>query len=158
MTIFYAGIGSRITPTDVCDKFTLMASRLETMGYILRSGGADGSDKAFEQGVIDPQKKIIYRPCHATPEAVELASGYHPAWHRCNEYVRSLHGRNAMIVLGEDLALPAQFVICWTKSGGLQGGTAMGMSIAYDNKIPVFNIRDESQWEALDNFLACLKV
>ena len=151
MNIFYAGIGARITPTEVCDKFTLLAIRLEGMGYTLRSGGAEGADRAFERGV--PNSRVIYRPYHATPDAINLASEYHPAWHRCNDYVKSLHGRNMMIILGDDLMSPAKFVVCWTKSGKPQGGTAMGMAVAQANNIPIFNVQDESNWESLDNFL-----
>ena len=38
MSKIYAGIGSRETPPHICDMMTLIASRLESMGFLLRSG------------------------------------------------------------------------------------------------------------------------
>jgi predicted Rossmann fold nucleotide-binding protein DprA/Smf involved in DNA uptake len=41
---FYAGIGSRETPPDILEWMTSLAANLETMNYVLRSGGAQGAD------------------------------------------------------------------------------------------------------------------
>lgn len=136
---FYAGIGSRATPLEECAKLTRIASILEKRGYILRSGGAEGADKAFEAGVSQPSMKEILRPKHSTPEAEKIAQKVHPAWHSCNDYVRQLHGRNAQIVLGKNLDQPVEFVIAWTMAVG-GGGTAIGMKIAALNDIDCFNL------------------
>lgn len=135
---FYAGIGSRTTPTDVQIQMTLIAVLLEGQGYVLRSGGAEGADTAFARGVKKESNKIILRPKHATAEAEVIASKAHPAWHACNDYVRKLHARNAQIVLGPKLDEIAEFVICWTPDE-TKGGTSLGLRIARDNKVPVFN-------------------
>ena len=47
--MIYAGIGSRETPTRVCEVFTEIASWLAGNGYILRSGHAQGADQALPQ-------------------------------------------------------------------------------------------------------------
>lgn len=149
--MWYAGIGSRITPNEVCDKATHIAKGLEKIGFTLRSGGAVGIDTAFEKGVKEKEKKIILRPTHATDEAIQLASTFHPAWEKCNEHARKLHGRNAMIILGTDLKKPAKFVLYWAPSE-THGGTAMGVAIAKANDIPTFNFKnfEETNYEAWD--------
>lgn len=138
---YYSGIGSRTTPPQICIAMTEFAQWAERKGLVLRSGGAIGADAAFEGGVSMDEHKNIYRSWHATKDAIEFASEYHPAWHRCSQNAKALHGRNAMIILGEDLRTPAEFVVCWSKDEN-RGGTAMGLSIARSKGIPVYNIFD----------------
>lgn len=132
----YAGIGSRETPEIFLELFTDIGSELQKDNILLRSGGAKGADNAFAKRC---KLKEIFRPEHATEAAIEYISNFHPAWHRCNDYVRELHGRNAQIILGQDLDDPVDFVICWTKGGKIIGGTATGIKVAEANNIPVFN-------------------
>ena len=47
----YAGIGSRKVPDDIGGLMTSISEKLCQKGYLLRSGGAEGSDKKFEKGV-----------------------------------------------------------------------------------------------------------
>lgn len=82
----YAGIGSRETPKEFLDLFTRVAKYLSTKNCVLRSGGAKGSDKAFELGAT---KKEIYLPWRGFEDsnsnlivkderAFEIAEKYHP--------------------------------------------------------------------------------
>lgn len=135
---YYAGIGSRETPGDILTEMTRIAKELHGSKYILRSGGAIGADTAFEKGSGD--LKEIFKANDATEEAIEYASKFHPAWDRCNEYARKLHGRNAMIILGKDLQTPVSVVYCYTKNGKDIGGTGLGMRIAWANDIKVYNL------------------
>jgi len=57
---FYSGIGSRTTPLEVQALCTRIAAQLEKAGYVLRSGGAEGADKAFAAGVLDPYRVLAY--------------------------------------------------------------------------------------------------
>lgn len=157
---YYAGIGSRRTPPHVLDVMTKLASKMEGLGYILRSGGASGADSAFDAGVRNPQAKEIYLPgsyfnslraggsyIDATTlptwqQALGTVNQYHPAPERLQEYGRRLMARNAMQVLGRNLNTPARAVIAWTPRGGLEGGTAQALRIAMDKGIPVKNLGD----------------
>ena len=113
MVEYYAGIGSRKTPYFILQQMKSLATYLEDSGYILRSGGADGADKAFESGVIKGNKEIFYaRDVPSDSPALELASKIHPAWDRCSPYVRKLMARNCWQVLGRDLKTPVRGVIC----------------------------------------------
>lgn len=155
MLNFYAGIGSRRTPLEVCQFFTVLAAWLESRGLILRSGGADGADTAFQDGVTDQDCRRIYRPRIATPEAISMAKSFHPAWEACTEFAKRLHGRNSMIILGQDLKTPAKFVVCWTANEN-RGGTSLGLRIARANDIPVFNVHKEKKLEYLYEKLGVL--
>ena len=137
MARYYAGIGSRRTPPDILDLMTIAAGHLCELGFILRSGGAVGADSAFEKG---SSNSIILRPKNATPDAIKFASTVHPAWHMCDEHAQKLHGRNVMIILGEDLQTPVEFVICWHDPQVMTGGTRLGMQVAKDHNILVFNL------------------
>jgi hypothetical protein len=154
MSKFYAGIGSRRrTPSFIHEMMESVASKLETKDYILRSGGAQGADKAFESGVQYDENKQIFRPKHATIEAINLAANFHPYWDECDTITRKLHGRNSMIILGEDLSTPVQFVICYTPDGKASGGTGVGIRIAESFNIPVFNLAHTESKERIEKFI-----
>lgn len=138
--LFYTGVGSRETPSEVLKKFTEIASLLESYGYILRSGHADGADISFEMGVSNVKKNAeIYLAKDATAESMEIASKIHPAWNNCSDYAKKLHARNVFQVLGKDLKTPSKFLLCWTKGGKPVGGTRTAIVLAEQNNIPVFN-------------------
>ena len=50
MNEYYTGIGSRNIPDTYFNLIIAIAEYMAKQGYILRSGGADGSDNAFEIG------------------------------------------------------------------------------------------------------------
>lgn len=150
---YYAGIGSRSTPPNILDYMTKAAGLLEKMGYTLRSGGAEGADKAFENGVVDFVNKEILRPKHSVQAAELLASTIHPMWSACNEYARGLHGRNCQIILGKNLDAPVEFVICWTLDGAERGGTRTGLVLAKQRGILIFNLASSLDLERFSEFL-----
>lgn len=49
--MYYTGIGSRNIPDEVIGVMEDAAYRLAKMGWVLRSGKADGSDAAFQRGM-----------------------------------------------------------------------------------------------------------
>lgn len=134
---YYAGIGSRKTPKRTLECMTCLAQILDKNGYILRSGGALGADTAFADGST---RSHIYRPENATIAAMEIAEAHHPNWKACNEYVKKLHARNALIILGQKLDNPVEFCICWTPDGKIIGGTGLGLRICKTYNIPIINL------------------
>lgn len=155
--MYYAGIGSRKTPDHILRLMTRIAARLSELGYILRSGGAYGADRAFEVGA---GQKEIFIAEDADSRALELASQYHPAWDKLSEYARKLHARNCYQILGRDLSSPVVFVVCWTLDGAetitspQSGGTGQAIRIAAAHQIPVFNLKNE---DALDRLGVLIK-
>jgi hypothetical protein len=155
MTRIYAGIGSRETPEEVLDLMEKAAFALAKKGWILRSGGADGADSAFERGCVRAGgAREIYLPWkgfNGNPSAlfsipgraVEIASRYHPAWGVLKRGAQALHSRNVLQVLGADCETPAAFILCWARvdsNGRTQGGTGQAVRIAEAMGIPVVNL------------------
>jgi hypothetical protein len=146
------GIGSRKTPQEVLERMDRLAVAFARAGYLLRSGGADGADLAFEKayrregGAMEiylPWKNFNKNPSGlytVSAEALQMASSIHPAWHRCTPKAKLLHGRNCYQVLGKSLDKPSNVVICWTKGGKIVGGTATAIRLANDCYVPVINL------------------
>lgn len=153
----YAGVGSRQTPVGIQRLITLSANLLEDAGFILRSGGAEGADAAFERGVRDPSNKEIFYAGDSTPEAEKIAGKIHPNWDAVRGVSRRLHGRNVFQVLGRDLISPSRFVVCWTKDGQKVGGTRTAIVLAENYRIPVYNLGSEGGIAAFEDFLITLK-
>lgn len=137
---YYAGIGSRETPPDILRLMTQAAKVLAEKGWILRSGGAIGADRAFESGA--GRSKEIFYAKDCTEEAMTMASRHHPAWGRCSAYARQLHGRNCQILMGRDVnnGIPVKFVLCWTKDGRDTGGTGQAIRVSWAYDIKVYNL------------------
>jgi hypothetical protein len=153
MPIVYAGIGSRETPVSILKRFEALGEALANEGWVLRSGGAEGADSAFESGcdrVCGP--KEIYIPWREfnrsdsklfppSPLAFEIAERFHPAWERLSVGAKKLQARNSHQVLGADCADPVKLVICYTDPH--RGGTTQALRIAEDYRIPVLNFFDK---------------
>lgn len=152
----YAGIGSRETPSDICNQMTRIASTLSKK-YILRSGGALGADTAFELGAQG--KKEIYLPTDTfnyrvhnnihyfnyqtlpgAAQAQEMTWMFHPKPDCLTNYAFHLMSRNAMQIFGKTMNDPVDFVICWTENGQLKGGTSQAIRIAQHYNIPIYNL------------------
>ena len=152
---YYTGIGSRIIPKYIEDFFIILGEWFAKKGYCLRSGHADGSDKAFELGCDKVHgKKEIYLPWKGFNdsisnlyldnmeykfEAEKIAKIYHPYWFNLKQGAKRLQSRNSFQVLGQDLNTPCDFIICYTKNGKGQGGTGQAIRIAKDKYVPVFD-------------------
>lgn len=165
MTSFYAGIGARKTPVDILSLMTKIAGALEEKGLILRSGGAEGADSAFERGVKDPNNKEIFLPwpgfnrrndipaIPVTEQAYAMAALFHPAWERLSRGPQALMARNMYQVLGADLNTPSKLVICWTPGGKIVGGTGQALRGAAHFNIPVINLGNPSDLAGIQSLL-----
>jgi len=164
MSYYYTGIGSRQTPPDALKQMTTLASNLEKTGLVLRSGGAKGADSAFEAGVKDSANKSIFLPWkgfnnnpseHYTisQEAYKMAKHYHPNWYACSQAGAKFHARNCYQVLGLELKVPSQFILCWTPNGRVTGGTGQALRITLDHKIPIFNMGSDNWESAFDHYI-----
>ena len=155
MALLYAGIGSRQTPDATLRDMTLMAQWLSRTGWHLASGGALGADTAFARGAPAGQRTLylpwadynrLAGPDCVIPEpsdmeaCIALAARLHPAWDKCSQATRRMHGRNAAILLGPRLDTPVAAVVAWTPGGTIEGGTGMGLRIAAEHGIEVLNL------------------
>lgn len=170
---YYAGIGSRSTPNNILDLQCKIATQLEKDGWLLSSGGAEGSDEAFERGLptITPNRVILpwsgfnkkytsdgyfdyYSAKREIKEQCEdLASAIHPYWDNLKQSYRTLHARNVMQILGENLDTPVKFVLYWApedKHGVAKGGTRTAVVLAQRLGIPTFNMLHTDVIERLE--------
>ena len=151
--MYYAGIGSRKTPSDVLKSMTVIAEILAQKGYILRSGGAVGADQAFEKG--SGTRNEIFLPKADLPIwTIAFTLHFHPRPDKLSEKGWMLMNRNALQILGIDGNTPVDFVICWTKDGKASGGTGQAIRIANSLDIPVYNLYNNNEVSELANRLA----
>jgi len=158
--MFYTGVGSRKTPLHILQIMTEIANKMAKFGYTLRSGGAQGADSAFESGA--GSLKQIYYAKDANAEAMAIAQRFHPAWDRLSTFAKKLHGRNAFQVLGMNLSIPSDGLLCWTPDQCSShshrsirtGGTGTAISIAEAYGVPISNLSVPSElfkWRAWAN-------
>ena len=139
----YAGIGSRETPQNILLEMTEIAKKLDSK-YVLRSGGAEGADKAFEAGATNKQ---IFSPKDSIPlwaftAVAELVAeqNWGVTLDKMKPFVQRLIARNMMIMLGSNGDEPVKFVVCWTPDGKVVGGTAWALRLAEKCNIPIYNL------------------
>ena len=158
----YAGIGSRRTPLDILRSMERLGETLAMQGHILRSGGADGADTAFERGCdrVGGAKQIFLPwtgfngrkfPCSIPNEAFAMAAKFHPAWDRCSRGAQKMHARNCQQILGASLNDPTDFIVCWSPGSG---GTEQALRIARARNIPIFNLIEATASDDLFAWLA----
>jgi hypothetical protein len=172
---YYTGVGSRETPAEVLNLMYDLAAKLGGRGYILRSGGADGADKAFEDGcckvdadmeiylpwsgfndhVHNPEKGYFLPDLYEGGEAFKIASGVHPAWDKLTQGAKRLHSRNVFQVLGHDLDTPSKFLVCYAKPVGdsVSGGTRTAVELAKKWNVPVVNLYHELCLDRVKRYL-----
>lgn len=179
---YYAGIGSRDTPQPIMQLFRDAGSLLGKSIWSLRSGGAPGADDAFEEGcdfvggykeIFLPFEGFFNRSASeseahlerfvynlVSAEAMEMAKKFHPNWSAVEakgEGSWHIMARNSYQVLGLSLDKPSSFILCWTKGGREEGGTAQAIRIAKAHGIPIFNAGSypvEAVWDSMLEFLA----
>lgn len=160
--ITYAGIGSRETPNDILARMQIAARACAKLGFVLRSGGARGTDTAFFKGHLEVHdanlqvfvpkngfngfrvdQKYVFGP--PTKDARAVAKKYHPNWPVLGDLGRNFMARNAYQVLGWDLKSPSSFILCWTPNGKVVGGTGQALRMAHDMDIPILNFAVDSE-------------
>jgi hypothetical protein len=163
--IYYAGIGSRETPSDILCYFEKVSAFLARKDFVLRSGHAKGADQAFENGCDKAKgKKEIFLPWKSFEgsisdlivkdiKAFEIGEKFHPNWNRLPDGARKLQARNSHQVLGWDLNTPSSFIICWTEGGWGQGGTGQALRIASHYNIPIFDAGSYSDVDSIKLYL-----
>ncbi len=168
------GVGSRDTVPEVLELMYAYGARFAAKGWILRSGGAEGADSAFERGCDSVNGvKEIYLPWAKFNGRLTTSDTYSPKgyilgssgqammmaqklldpahWGRLSQGGKKLHARNFHQVLGKNLDTPSDLLICWTAGGQLVGGTATAIKLAMQYKIKVLNLfNNKDRQEVLD--------
>ena len=152
----YTGIGSRQTPSETIKLIHSISKKMNKLNFLLRSGGADGADSAFEEYSTnkeiflpwdgfngrnhDGESYFDYLQCPAWSLAKMSVDAFHPKPESLSAAGRRLMARNAMQIFGRDYKSPTNVVICWTKGGKDVGGTSQALRIARSAGIPILNL------------------
>lgn len=152
---YYAGIGSRETPQDVCELMVAIGQLLAENGWVLRSGGARGADSAFEKGCDKAGgKKEIFVSGDASQAAWNMASQNFPWFGSIrSSYVQGLIARNMHQVFGQDLQMPVDVVICYDPLCNERSGTRYATTVAERAGIQVVNLWLPAQRQLMENKL-----
>ncbi len=170
MKKYFAGIGARKTPPEICELMSRLGAKLERDGWTLRSGNAEGADQAFARDV--DEHADIYLPWRNFEVGVQLVKiwhnyyvvdetdeeaveslKFHPEPGRLSSGAKKMMIRNYRQIIGKDGAPNSKFVICWTDDGTATGGTGQAIRIAENFDIPVFNLQKESDRKRIETFL-----
>lgn len=177
--MFYTGIGSRDTPENILTLMEDIGQVMADDGFILRSGGANGADSAFERGCDEVNgKKEIYLPWKGfnennSPHYKIPAAAYTVAeevygarWKYLSQPIRDLMARNMPQVSGMTLDIVSTLVVCWTPDGcttkksrtKYTGGTGQAIAYADILSAPVFNLKNEKDFERLLKYIETIGV
>lgn len=150
MNKIYTGIGSRLTPSHVCDCMRGIAEILAGKGYLLRSGGAKGQKEIWRPYDV-ANDRAAFNMLNRVIEGLNKEQGSSININSMRTYVRDLLARNMYQVMGKDLETPSDFVLCWTLKGHKVGGTRYAITLAEMNNIPICNLGSEDDIGAIIN-------
>ena len=172
MIQYYTGIGSRETPNHTLILMTKIAKYLDSLGFILRSGGASGADTAFANGAVNKQIFIPWKNFNGIKDGIYLwdeqtkNQAFNDVfnclgenhWNRLSNGGKELHLRNWRQIFGVNLNDKfSNFVICYTQNGIPKGGTRTAILLALKNKIPVYNLGNNETYYKINTFMSTLK-
>lgn len=175
-TKIYAGIGSRETPDHVMELEWNLARKLAIQGWVLRSGGAPGSDYAFQTGCDSVRgESEIYLPWNGfnnlttmhrncidssklphDRESRKWAEHYHPAWGSLKDGAKTLMARNTYQIMGRALNSPVVGVVYWAPvdgRGNPKGGTSQAVRIAQSRGISCYNLYYQDVFDRLSRWV-----
>lgn len=176
-TGYYTGIGSRDTPLDVKHLMTEISMHMQAWGFTLRTGASSAADRAFETGAGNA--KEVYVPWDGwnnqrgissiTKASMMLA---HQVWeHRrrnglvletahVSENWEDIHpstqlllAKTMCMLLGQDLSISSDALICWTPSCRVIGISAHPIVLATISNIPIFNLADQETDDVMKSML-----
>lgn len=178
--IYYTGIGSRRISNDEDTLLTGLGRMFANNDFVLYSGHADGSDKAFEKGVgmsSNPQNAVMWLPWENFNG--ELLAGdsfvvgdmedgrrsmekFHPNVDRLSKGGKALMSRNHYQIYGMPSLYPmVDFVVCCAdteknNAKKIKGGTGHAIRLASDLGISWFNMRIEGDYDRLMDYVNTL--
>lgn len=179
--IKYAGIGPRVISDTTRLNMITIGSKLATLGRILRSGGAPGSDDAFEKGCIwENGRKEIYLPWNGfegrfynsssgyyginydlKSKLDELVNTFYPR-RKISQGIEKMMMRNCHQVMGYYLNSPIKFIITNAvdlkldslgKIKDCKGGTGMAVRLSYYLGIPIYSLSVPEHFDLLEKIL-----
>ena len=156
-------------PPDIKERAAKVAEILESHGCTLRTDTTTEFDDIFQSKIT---RKEIYLPWKgfkdlessfyfSTDVSKEVAKKYFTKFDEMKDTVKAFLSRNTRMVLGQEIKSNVSFMIVWTADGAESksektvktGLSSHPMSIAFDIKVPVFNLQRPDVVERLSKYL-----
>lgn len=166
----YGVVANPDAPDNILSLIGAIATRLEAMGYTLRTAGGNGLEEAFEKTT---ETKEVYLPwrnfnnrqskfTRNMPEANDVVRPFAPSFDTLKPAVQAIIASKAHTVLGKDLKSPIQFLITYTADGcetvgnktAKTGFSGTSIAIASSMRIPVFNLKNADAVDRLKQYLS----
>lgn len=160
--LIYTGMGSSGGSLAAVDRARRLGARMAELGWVLRTGGCPGVDRAFTAGASQQGgASEIYLPWKGYGGHVGLVCGpdeYQRAmqiaqkavdnWSTLTEGQRLLKACIVLELLGSNLRMPSRVLVCWSPDGcesaaattRRTGDAALAIHVAEQSRIPVVNI------------------
>ena len=176
-TVGIIGSDSVKAESELGQILTSICTRLAILGVTLRTSGTDGTEliaiqaykEQLELGVIPPSRIRVFLPwrgynttllpygeCYTTISKLnyDLCSNFirtvHPYWASGTKNMKLLQAKNALIVFGEKLNRPCDFLIVVAEKdlqGRYIGVPSSAIELAKVKGIPIFDLGDDSSLE-----------
>lgn len=165
----YVGTGNRDAPEAVLKQMHALANDLTQFGYVLRSGGLDGPDLAFEAGSKETELHLPWKDFNQrkalsyfnSQENKVLARMFQPTFDGLKPAIQAFLCKNVRCIMGKDLKSPVRFIVLWSPDGAelskdivpATGQCTHLIKIASAMKIPVFNLGKQDAEQRLKHYL-----
>lgn len=165
----YVLTGNTDAPQEALTLIQTLATKLAELDYTVRTSGFDGPDKSLHSmalkelilpwsGFGGVESKFTFTSEEAKFLARKTFSGYDAL---TNDSVKTFLAKNVRLVFGQNLRSPALFVVVWTKDGVTNpkdasrdtGNMRHVITVAHENRIPLFNLGREGEIERIYRFL-----
>tara|TARA_R110000782_G_scaffold123319_1_gene214791 strand:- start:1995 stop:2534 length:540 start_codon:yes stop_codon:yes gene_type:complete len=157
---YYTGVGIEDLPSDMKSEIAAIARRMSIDQYVVRSGGAAGTDTVFQSnagpntevylpydGYNDMTEKdgahLNSKGLYNHDKAAYIASINCKEWDTLTQDEKDLHTRSVYSVLGFSLDNPSLVLICYAEPSGIslvKGEYSTAVSVAHGHRIPVYNL------------------
>lgn len=165
----YGVVANPDAPEGIMSQIGSIATRLEAMGYTLRTAGGKGMEEAFEQVTENKEVHIPWRNFNErqskftrnAKEADDVVRPFAPGFDGLKPAVQAIIASKAHTVLGKDLKNPIRFLITYTQDGcentanktAKTGFSGTSIALASSLRIPVFNLKNSDALERLKQYL-----
>jgi len=168
----YAVTGNPNPPDEILRKIERIVPKLESLEYLLRTGGMTGIEESAERsakklelllpwkGFADKDSKFTF----TNERAIAIAKKFSPAYDNLKQAAQTFLAKNVRLVMGQQVNSPALFLIVWTEDGAEKasernsrtGFAGHPIAIANALGIPVFNLGKSDAEERLNRYLEAI--
>ncbi len=165
----YGILGNKDPEQNTIEAFQRIIRKLESNGFIARTGGMDGIEELVERVALNhelylPWKGFASKESKYTynnPLVQGMAKKFHPSWDTLKPPHQAFLSKGVRVLTGQNCNSLALFLVCWSKDGVENvkdktfesGNVGHAVAVAAAHRIPVFNLAKPDAEQRLYNFL-----